>query len=153
MSRVSYDNDYNYDPLAAARWDRNSRAVFVSKRGQAILRDLEAALLALPEKRLVEDTFWDTEFIEEAESVRLNACVLGAYARYKGLKATELSGLNPFWDEPIDANETADAISQMTPMTFTMAWNLVEQNDEYFGNYTPEQRYDAMLDWIRSHLR
>lgn len=48
------DDDSPEAVLAYGRWKRNSRAVLKSKRGRATLTAIRAALLALPEKRLIE---------------------------------------------------------------------------------------------------
>lgn len=52
MSRYQ-DSDDDFDPLAYGRWQVNARRVLHSKRGQQALRDLRAALYALPERRLI----------------------------------------------------------------------------------------------------
>ena len=55
MSRY-VEGDWESDEfwqLHMGRWDRNMRVAVTSKRGQQALRDLRAALLALPEKRLI----------------------------------------------------------------------------------------------------
>jgi hypothetical protein len=57
MSRYTdnYDDDYSPEAiLAQGRWERNSRAALKSKRGRKALAELRDALLALPEKRLIE---------------------------------------------------------------------------------------------------
>lgn len=56
MSRF-IDHGDDTDPetvLARGRWQRNARAVLTSKRGRQALALLREALLALPEKRLIE---------------------------------------------------------------------------------------------------
>lgn len=54
MSRYSDYDDYDEDwGLSNGRWERNSRVVFTSRKGQKALRQLRDALLALPDKRLI----------------------------------------------------------------------------------------------------
>lgn len=55
MSRFSdYDDDYSPEAiLARGRWYNNARRALKGKRGRQALRDLRAALLALPEPRLI----------------------------------------------------------------------------------------------------
>ena len=53
MSRVSYSNE-EYFPGQFDLWQANCRRSIAGKKGQAALRELEQALLALPEKRLME---------------------------------------------------------------------------------------------------
>lgn len=57
MSRFSDYGDYEGEPeqvLARGRWERNAKATLKSKRGRQALQDLRAALMALPEHRLIE---------------------------------------------------------------------------------------------------
>lgn len=139
MSRVDYNEwDDEWGHLHTGRWERNSRAVLASKRGQTALRDLREALIALPLKRLAADTFCEVD-----DKGNVEACVLGAFALHKGIDPQRLSGLNG-----VDANETADWATGALGLTFTLAWNLVDMNDEKYGSYTPEQRYEAFVLWL-----
>lgn len=54
MSRFGYDGDYEeYYPNQGDLWWANIERALNGKKGQAALRDLEEALIALPEKKLV----------------------------------------------------------------------------------------------------
>lgn len=48
------DDDYEYAVLDQGRWQRNARAALKSRRGRRALAEIREALLALPEKRLIE---------------------------------------------------------------------------------------------------
>ena len=57
MSRYSDYDDYEGEPeqiLAQGRWEHNARVALKGKRGRQALRDLREALMALPERRLIE---------------------------------------------------------------------------------------------------
>lgn len=57
MSRYNDYDDYEGEVdqiLAQGRWERNARATLKSKRGRQALRDLRDALLALPDRRLID---------------------------------------------------------------------------------------------------
>src|SRR5487761_1366554 len=56
MSRyIDHSDDDSPDMvLARGRWERNARAVLKSRRGRKALTEIREALLALPEKRLIE---------------------------------------------------------------------------------------------------
>jgi hypothetical protein len=56
MSRyIDHSDDDSPDMvLARGRWQRNARAVLKSRRGRKALAEIREALLALPEKRLIE---------------------------------------------------------------------------------------------------
>jgi hypothetical protein len=149
MSRVYYGDDWDDNAvLNAGRWERNSQMVLKSKKGQRVLREIEKALVSLPEKRLSYETF-----CKWTPTGEIDCCVLGAYAMHMGKKPSELEYLNGDEDGPYEsANETASQIAGMGGMTFTMAWNLIELNDETFGRCTPEERYEKTLQWVRRHL-
>ena len=159
-----YDGDG--DPLAEGRWIARVNSAFNGKRGQRILRELEAMLLAMPEKRLIagELTTPDGE-----------CCTVGLYCAAKQAEAngtdvkTEARALaeNPVpeedqWDD-YDATEDTVAAGVAAGMTETMAWELGSWNDcydWYFDkqtrerrDYTPEERYEKMLSFVRKKLR
>ena len=54
MSRCGYSEDFD-DPLELGRWRGQVESALRGKRGQRFLRELIAALDALPQKRLVEN--------------------------------------------------------------------------------------------------
>lgn len=54
MSRSGYTDDDD-DPLATGRWRAQVRSAIRGKRGQAFLRELIAALDAMPEKALITE--------------------------------------------------------------------------------------------------
>ena len=61
MSRFR-EGDYEGEPeeiLAQGRWEHNARRALKGKRGRKALADLRAALLALPEPRLIEGALQD----------------------------------------------------------------------------------------------
>jgi len=55
MSRyVDGDDDDEFAVLDQGRWERNARAALKGRRGRKALAEIREALLALPEKRLIE---------------------------------------------------------------------------------------------------
>lgn len=150
MSRITFYDDL--DPLDAGRWIANARKVFRSRRGVAMLRELEAALLALPTHRLVKDAFCQrSEEPSEAGDVEeSDVCVLGAYALYKGVPLSAM----PFeeWDWHGTASEQSEWAVANLGVAYTAAWELINRNDEEFDRLTPEQRYTAFLRWTREQI-
>lgn len=145
MSRVQ-EGDYDWDEWAnlhAGRWERNLRATLKGKKGQAALRELEAALLAMPDKRLVRGTFYEVDEYGNEE-----CCVLGALASYRGEEVA--AWLNDADDA--SAEDTAHWASKKLGMTFTMAYQLVWMNDEDYMLKTPEERWERMLRWVRERI-
>ena len=100
MSRFSNDYcDDDYDPLAAGRWEANVKRSIEGKRGQSVLRDLRAALLALPEKRLIAGDF----ATPDGEVCAVGCAVAYKRAQDKGVTipeaAKELAAEDPdSWD-------------------------------------------------------
>ena len=164
MSRISY-GDY-YDELAPLRWgawEHNSRRALAGKRGQIALRELEAALLALPEPKLAAKQFCVVRPRLGVPGLPIvEACALGALAWHRGLAARvpEKFNTEPLPPEvAIVPEDDADAIDQARwaaeelGLTYTLAWNVMEANDEMFVNLSPERRWKAMVGWIRENIQ
>lgn len=76
MSRSGYSDDYgDDDPLALGRYRAQVASAIRDKRGQVLLRELLAALDAMPEKRLVAGEL-------EADG---QFCALGVVGQARGL--------------------------------------------------------------------
>lgn len=155
--RIGYSEDEEY-PGQFNLWQANCYRSLQGKAGQAALRELEAALIALPTKRLIAG-----KLVEHGD-----VCAIGALALHKG--ATE-EGLEQH-DE-----EYMEGVGMEYGLPKLVAWKVVEANDidneeyslyapgpnaNHFYGYvpgyslrvevTPEQRYDSMLKWVRSML-
>lgn len=158
MSRINYSDDEER-PGQFALWQANCRRSIKSKAGQRELRELEAALLALPDKRLIHGSLTDDDG---------DVCAIGAYARHKGV---DLSKFDP--------EDESDEVGIAAGMPRLVAWKVVELNDiELDGHYvvmegptqrfkylgagggcgsvfvpwTPEERYEKVLAWVRRQL-
>ena len=146
MSRVTYDDYEGADwALRAGRWEARVKAVLNGKPGQVQFRALEAALLALPRKRLIYGNLSDGE----------DVCALGAMLTHRGMPIDELELVSSDDDDGrLLATAVPDNLRKYLGLTSTLAWLITEANDEkpYHG-ITPEQRYSAMLAWARSNIR
>lgn len=156
--RISYSDDEDY-PGQFNLWQANCRRSLQGKVGQTELRELEAALLALPEKRLIHGALTNDEG---------DVCAIGAYARHKGV---DLSKFDPEYE--------SDDVGIAAGMPRLVAWSVVALNDlqidgyyryaegpslepyrsysEHRGvwtyfEYTPEERYEKVLAWVRGKL-
>ena len=132
MSRSGYCDDLD-DDLAFGRWRGQVASAIRGKRGQKALRDLIAALDAMPYKVLIT---------EELQDVEGDVCALGALGNARGINMTDLDP-----DEPDDVAAAFDIATQL-------AKEIVYENDEG-GRYwteTPEQRYKRMRQWVESHI-
>lgn len=167
MSRAGYCDDLD-DPLEHGRWRAQVRSATRGKRGQKLLRDLLAALDAMPEKRLVGDVLevsaeadekhaqsWVKMFGDIASADRYrkhhvkprsdqyregDVCALGALGRVRGL---DMSELDP--DEPEGVASAFDIASQL-------AREIVYINDECGYRETPEQKWTRMRAWVASQI-
>lgn len=125
MSRSEYCDDL--DTWAMIRWRGAVSAAIRGSRGQALLRELAEAMDAMPEKRLISN---------ELEH-RGQYCALGVVGKARGL---DLEKIDP--DEPYQVATAFDIAG-------ALAREIVYVNDEgYFYNETPEQRWHRMRRWV-----
>lgn len=153
--RIGYSDEEDY-PGQFGLWQGNCQRSLKGRAGQAALRELEAALLALPDKRLIEGELADDEG---------SVCAIGALAKHEGRLTEELRAEGEYDMEDVGVD---------LGMPRLVAWKVVEMNDIQFagtdlvfgeGPYrwpgeqpyfyvpiTPEQRYERMLAWVREQL-
>lgn len=156
MGRIGYSDEEDY-PGQFGLWQGNCQRSINGKAGQAILRELQAALLALPSKRLIANSLVDTHG---------EVCAIGALANARGAVTDEMIGY---------AEYDMEAVGVQLGMPRLVAWKVVEMNDIYLngsdlvfleGPYrwpaerpylyveiTPEQRYERMLIWVQGQIR
>ena len=158
MSRIP---DYDDEPFpnAGELFQHRITQAINGKRGQALLKELEAALVAMPVKRLLYSGFCD-----KAGEV----CTLGALGvkREMDKGKTREEALKYLWGvvrrrgiekEEENFGPNGDSIrfaAKRLDMAFALAWEVISQNDERNGGYktTPEQRYEAVLKWVREQI-
>ncbi len=106
------------------------------KKGQALLKDLEAALLGMAKKRLISGVL-----CKEGE-----VCALGALAVYRGK-------LDPFTESLIDADATEISgwARSVLKATDSLSTEIQWENDAVDGE-TPEECYERVLRWTRAQL-
>lgn len=176
MSRFSddYDGD-GWFPNADDLWRANLERALGGKRGQAALRELREALLALPERRLIEGAMCTVKAEKRAterpdphgwyaqdlgDVVNRNGegvCAIGAFLWYRKVKA----GADPqaAFDElpTLLGSEgggdlrTAE-LGRDAGLTFTLAWHLAYRNDQDYDALTPEHRYEQFMAWLDKQL-
>jgi hypothetical protein len=158
MSRINSDyEDYSDNPyFDQGRWQHNVQQATFGKRGQAALREVEAALLALPEPRLVPDYLCTLQPVSVTDDGELDVvaefCVLGALAAHRGKALTELERAATWLES--DDWETARWAHQNLGLTETLAYTLMNENDEGpYASETPEQRFARVLGWVQSAIR
>lgn len=112
MSRSGYSDDC--DGWALIRWRGAVNSAIKGKRGQAFLREVLATLDAMPEKRLVADSFHD--------QVEGQFCTLGAVGAARGLDMAPL--------EDADREYVAKAFG----ITQALAAEIMYENDGFQGH-------------------
>lgn len=128
MSRSGYsaDGGSHYE-----LWRGAVDAALYGKRGQAFLREMLAALDALPTKRLISG-----ELVCEGE-----CCALGAVALQRGTDVSDV------------ATDDRDALSATFGISGAMAAEIMYENDERHEAVTPEKRFVAMRAWVVTNIR
>ena len=129
MSRISYADDEEFGGQFEL-WQANCRRSLKGKRGQAALRELEAALVALPEKALIHG---DVEYGGQV-------CAVGAAIKARGL-------LDQVADDATD-----EVAVDLLGWPRLVAWKIVEMNDEQLCHVSEVERYDRMLAYVRELL-
>jgi hypothetical protein len=156
--------------LAWGRWQHNFPLAVNGKRGQAALRLLEAALLAMPEKRLISgwlatpdgeccvNGLYVAAKVAEDEGIPLREAVSKVAAQtdvpWDELERSGPGEYRDEWGRVEDGDgwePTVDA-AKRAGLTFTLAWHLGDMNDETCHGKTPEERYTYVLDWVRRHI-
>ena len=140
MSRANYSDDCENLEL----WRANVERTITGKRGQALLKEMEAALVALPDKAL---TCADMARPED-DSV----CALGAVALKRGLdkgkdRLTVLKEIAEKFPEGCEAEELADEFG----IASMLAREITYINDECAPD-GPQKRYEYVLKWVREQI-
>lgn len=131
MSRAGYSEDHDNE-WDAIRWRGAVASALRGKRGQAFLREMLAAMDALPEKKLIAGDLVDADGC---------ACALGAVALARG---TDVSGVDP---------EDCSSVAPIFGIADAMAREVMYENDEgTFRPETPEQRFVRMRGWVERQL-
>lgn len=130
MSRSGYSEECEFLELYRANVDRAIRG----KRGQAFLREMAAAMDAMPEKILIA---------EELINADGQCCAIGTVCKARGLDVSKV------YDDDPGSVAKAVGISQ------AMAAEIAFENDDELYNYnesSPESRWIRMREWIDTNL-
>lgn len=169
MSRTGdYDGD-DYFMNQYEFWQQSFKRARDSKRGLAALHDVRAALLALPEKRLIaralctvgkadDDSLGLDPYGERADLISEQGegvCVVGALAWHKrvqsGMTPEEAFTSLPFAPDYDDPSITI-SVGQEAGLRKTLGWWLMDLNDERLDHLTPEDRYTAVLAFLDEQI-
>ena len=128
MSRSGYNDCCGGWELI--RWRGAVQSATFGKRGQKLLRDMLAALDAMPVKQLVTGEL-------EADG---NYCALGVLGKARGI---ELSKIDP---------GDQDRVACEFDIAGALAREIVYMNDECGWRETPEQRWIRMRNWVTKQI-
>ena len=134
MSRSGYNEDY--DDGNPWLYEQAVSRAFNGHRGQAFLRDMLAALDAMPVKRLIAH-----EWVKGDE-----ACALGVIAKARGVSG-DVAKYDP--GDP----EGARGAAYLLNIAESMAREVVYWNDECARRETPEERWTRMRKWVASAIQ
>lgn len=135
MSRSGY-SDECYDQWELIRWRGAVESAIRGKRGQAFLRELLAALDAMPERRLIARNLVRSDGA---------CCALGCIAQARGVDTSDLSS-----DPEDDAYqlESTYAIAARLGIANALAQEIVFVNDDLYGaHWSDLARDDDELRW------
>jgi hypothetical protein len=127
MSRSGYDDCCEGWELI--RWRGAVASAIRGKRGQAFLREMLAALDALPAPRLIEG---ELAFHGEV-------CALGAVGK---ARAMDMSGIDV---------EDHERVARAFDIPHALACEIMFENDAWWRD-TPEMRFVRMRQWIELQL-
>jgi hypothetical protein len=133
MSRSGYSDDFD-DNWQQIIWRGAVASAIRGKRGQAFLKEMLAAMDALPEKKLI------------AEELELDGavCAIGAVGKARGL---DMSKIDP---------EEKDQVTCAFGIAGALASEIAYENDEaanwYRNEETPEARFTRMRNWVKSKI-
>lgn len=177
MSRFpEYEDLDEYWALNVGRWERNSRAVVRSKRGQKALRELKEALLAMPFKALIDHKLIEVPMVydegvgELVPAPYYEVCAIGQYALHKGKDPKWMMDQTHFvfdsteeYDD--DRGEMTIEMGESLGMRRTLAVVIADINDEAYvrnnlrsnpfdyRSATPEDRWHYVMLWIDYNLK
>ena len=132
MARSGYSDDC--DSNVCYLWDSIVTRAAKGKRGQRMLRDLAAALDAMPRKRLIKGLF---------QAHDGEVCALGALGVHRGVDMED----DDCWLEP----EAAKAAAKAFDVAPSLAAEVMHINDDS-PRETPEQRWQHVREWVDRQL-
>lgn len=144
MSRHGYVDDDCDDPLLLGRWRAQVKSAIRGKRGQAFLKELAAAMDAMPKKELIVDELIDDEG---------GCCAIGVVCKARGLDVSKIDYTDP------------EEVGGLVGVAHQMAAEIEYENDtdqpkwtkDAAGKWiredeTPSQRWERMRRWVDKHI-
>lgn len=163
MSRVDdgYEPDSVEDELRSWAFQGNMDRSLAGKKGQKFLRELEAALVALPVKRLSKGALAACRDVDSPKVYEPtgDVCALGAVAVGRAVaagktreQALEEIALKFHPENFCTGWELTGEEAHLLKICHPLAFAVASENDECCVA-TPEARYEKVLAWVRSNLK
>lgn len=157
MSRSGYTDECD-DNFASIRWRGAVNSAIKGKRGQAFLRELLAALDAMPDKRLAEgDLEVDGDFcalgvIGKARGIDISNIDTEDYGRLSSVFGiSEALAREIMWenDESVDnfKREDFELCGPVRPWQMKTVWQIVPDPD------AQKKRWQYMRSWVQANLK
>ena len=134
MSRSGYSDDTIDDQWAHIRWRGAVSSALRGAKGQAFLKELDAALDALPEKKLVANEL-------EGDGC---FCALGAVGKARGIDFAKIDTYDH------------ESLSKTFGIAPAMAQEIMWINDEaatWRGEDQDAQRWQEVKNWIKEEIK
>lgn len=129
MSRHGYSDDL--DVLDLGRYRGQVKSAIRGKRGQAFLRELAAAMDAMPEKALIAEELIDDEG---------QCCTIGVVCKARGIDVSKID------------HEEPEQVGAAVGIARQLAAEIEYENDDGGWRETDEQRWQRMRRWVDSQL-
>jgi len=152
MSRSGYTDDYDGENWDLIRWRGAVKSALRGKRGQAFLRELIAALEAMPRKELIAGGLVDKDG---------DCCAMGAVCLRRGITPPkEIVELEH--NEYSVEYEYQEAVSKLLDIPRALVAEIAYENDEGDSFYVHScpipaevimaQRWKRMRAWAERHI-
>jgi len=130
------------------------------KRGQKVLRELREALLALPEKKLVQNALCVAHLDDDDNWVPGGFCAVGALSRFRRLKAGEPLEkiVEALRQDPEEGDYEYETVAEgrrlgiVECLAFELAYVNDDGLDQWRKEITDEERYARYLAWLDEHI-
>jgi hypothetical protein len=131
MSRSGYSDDCD-DILVHGRWRAQVASAIRGNRGQKFLKELAAAMDAMPEKTLITG---------ELISKEGECCTMGVVCQSRGLAVTDVDENSP------------EEVGNLLGIAPQLAAEIAYENDECSDHLSHEERWMRMRKWVDDHLK
>lgn len=143
MGRSGYSDDL--EQWSLIRWRGQVASAIRGARGQAFLRDLLAALDAMPEKRLID---------QDLERPDGSVCALGCIGKARGVPLPAIDHDEIEYGDPDYIENLRHGLAKSFGIAHQLVAEIEFMNDEAsILDETPEQRWTRMRAWVAAQIR